>query len=229
MDDEDTLTIDQAKYFAFQVDDIEAKQSHVNWMDLAVSSAAYTIKDSFDAAILDYMETQADSGNFFGSRSSPTDVGYDAGETSPLNVLARLSRLLDDQNVPSDNRWLVARPVFWEVMANENSKLIDASVTGDGASPLRNGLVTNNLIHGFRLYKSNNVPNSSSTSSTWSGGVTDVVIAGHMSAVATASQIAKTEILRRETSFADLARGMHMYGRKALRPTALASAYYKVD
>ena len=45
------------------------------------------------------------------------------------------------------------------------------------------------------------------------------VLFGHMSAVATASHIAKTEVVRDPNSFADIVRGLHVFGRKVLRPS----------
>lgn len=51
-----------------------------------------------------------------------------------------------------------------------------------------------------------------------------VVVGGHSSAVATAEQINKTETYRDPDSFADVVRGMHLYGRKILRPEALVNA-----
>jgi hypothetical protein len=44
--------------------------------------------------------------------------------------------------------------------------------------------------------------------------------------VATAQQITKTETYRDPDSFADIVRGMHLYGRKILRPEALVTAKY---
>ena len=38
-----------------------------------------------------------------------------------------------------------------------------------------------------------------------------------MSSVATASAIAKTEVVRDPNSFADIIRGLHVFGRKVLR------------
>lgn len=236
VDDNLTLTVDQGDYFSFKVDDIEEKHSHVNWQDLAVSSGAYALKDAFDADILDQIEqgmrTDATYGttNNYGTETAAIDIGFDAGEISPLNVLSRLSRLLDDQNVPEDNRWVVAKPVFWEIMADENSKLMAADFTGDSQSPARNGRVTNGLIRGFRCYKSNNVPTSTTTTSatSWTDA-TDAIIAGHMSSTATASHISTTEVLRDQNSFADIVRGLHVYGRKVLRPEALTVCYFKYD
>jgi hypothetical protein len=44
-----------------------------------------------------------------------------------------------------------------------------------------------------------------------------------MSAVATANHIAKTELIRDPDSFADIVRGLHVYGRKVLRTDAVYS------
>jgi hypothetical protein len=86
-------------------------------------------------------------------------------------------------------------------------------------------------IHGFTIHVSNNLPSIGSgpateadTNSTNYG----VIVAGHSSAVATAEQINKTETYRDPDSFADIVRGMHLYGRKILRPEALVNAIYNV-
>ena len=55
-----------------------------------------------------------------------------------------------------------------------------------------------------------------------------VILAGQMEAVASAEQINKVENYRDPDSFADIVRGMHLYGRKILRPEALVSAKYNV-
>lgn len=221
-DDEITLTVDQANYFAFKLDDIEEKQSHVNWEALATSSAAYKLKDTYDSAVFSYLQTQISAANLYGTSGSPIDVGFAAGEVSPLAVMNRLSRMLDVLNVPSEGRWLVADPIFWEQVMDENSKLLtDWSNSQDGAQILRNGLVTPGLIRNFKCYKSNNLPLSSATAR--------VVLAGHMSALATATQIAKTEVYRDPNSFADVVRGLHMFGRKLLRGDAVVACNYTVD
>lgn len=222
VDEDITLTIDRAKAFSFKTDDIEAKHSHVNWLDLATSSAAYSVKDSYDSHVLDYMvdEALADGTNTYGADASEIDVGFATSEISPLSFMNRLARNLDLQNVPTDNRWFVAGPYFWEQMAEDSSKLIGVDFTGDSSSILRNGLVTKGLIRGFKCYTSNNMPTST-------GGYT--ALAGHMSSTATATQIQTVEKLRDQNSFGDIVRGLHLYGRKVLRPKCLALGYYKVD
>ena len=54
-----------------------------------------------------------------------------------------------------------------------------------------------------------------------------VIVAGHDSAVATAEQINKAETYRDpDSALADIVRGMHLYGRKILRPEAIVTAKY---
>jgi hypothetical protein len=224
--------VDQANYFQFAVDDIEAKVAHINWTDMAIGSAAYSLRNNFDSSVLSYMRGQAGSGNIIGSDSASStgditstsaamDLGYGAGEVSPLRMMARARRQLNDQDAPEDNRWFVAPPDFWEIMEDENSKLLDRDFTNDSDSKLRNGRVTEGLIRGFRCYMSRNLPAASSA--------TNSILFGHMSSTATASQIAKTEVLRSEDFFGDKTRGLHLFGRKALRTETLGTGYYVID
>ena len=56
LDDEDfTLVVDQANYYAFKMDDIEEAHSHVNFMSLASDRAAYRLKDQYDQDVLGYL------------------------------------------------------------------------------------------------------------------------------------------------------------------------------
>ena len=154
-----------------------------------------------------------------------TDATPAAGDTFPLTLIARMARLLDQQNVDTNGRWLVLDPVFIEVLKDEDSRLFNADFGGSG---LQNGLILNN-VHGFKVYMSNNLP-SAGTGSSFAGANSTsnfgVIVAGHESAVATAEQINKTETYRDPDSFADIVRGMHLYGRKILRPEAIVAARY---
>ena len=147
---------------------------------------------------------------------------------SPSMIVSRMARLLDVQNVDSTGRWIVIDPVLMEVLRDEDSRLLNADFGGAGT---QNGLVLNNF-HGFRVYVSNNLPSDGTGAGTTgtANQNTDygVIVAGHDSAVATAEQINKTETYRDPDSFADIVRGMHLYGRKILRPEALVVAKYNL-
>jgi hypothetical protein len=226
-DEELVMQIDQAKYFQFVVDDLEKRFSHVNWQQVASDNAAYKLKDAMDSNVLTAISTGAAAANTYGSVSAPIDTGHDSGETDPLDVLARLARLLDEQNVPEENRWVVARPQFYEELAKTNSKLLSVDYNA-GAGSLRNGLVASGELRGFKMYKSNNVPNATGTGS-YTGETLRMVMAGHMSAVATAQALSTVETVRSTTSFEDIVRGLLVWGRKVLRPEGLAVAYTLID
>jgi len=148
---------------------------------------------------------------------------------SPVMVINRMGRLLDQQNVDKDGRWCIIDPVMLEVLMDEDSRFLNADFGETGA--LRNGLVLSKW-NGFRVYVSNNLPSVGTGPATT--GTADqnanygVIVAGHDSAVATAEQINKTETYRDPDSFADIVRGMHLYGRKILRPEALVNAKYNL-
>ena len=147
---------------------------------------------------------------------------------TPMQVINRMSRLLNQQQVDTQGRWLVVDPIFMELLQDENSKLINADYSEAG---LKNGLTINNL-GGFRVHVSSNLPAVGGGAGTSGSGNSNsdfgVIVAGHDSAVATAEQISKTETYRDPDSFADIVRGMHLYGRKILRPEAIVTAKYNV-
>ena len=146
-----------------------------------------------------------------------------SGNAYALQVISRMARKLNQQNVDTNGRWLVVDPVFQEILQDEDSRLFNSDFGGSG---LQNGLILNNL-HGFKVYVSNNLP-SVGTGPATTGGTNasnfGLIVAGHSSAVATAEQIDKTETYRDPDSYADVVRGMHLYGRKILRPEALVTA-----
>jgi hypothetical protein len=237
-DDQTTMTVDQANAFAFKIDDIEERHSHVNFEALATSSGAYSLKRKYDANILQALSDGAGlagaddaslSGGLtttlatLGTASSPINVETD---DAGINLMLLMARVLDDQSVPEENRWFVAPPIFYEKMFQAGNKIAEVQVTGDASSNLRNGLATPGTLAGFTCYKSTALNSTGGTDQvTLTGVATDasenIVLAGHMSAAATASHIAKTEVVRSTESFSDVIRGLHVFGRKVLRPEAL--------
>lgn len=161
-------------------------------------------------------------------------TGSVTATTSPLQILNRMSRILDINNVDTEGRWFVADPIFYEILQDENSKLINNDFAGgqDAGDILRNGRVVSGLIRGFRVYKSNNLPTlgtgPGTAASSGSASNFGVVIAGHDSAVSTAQQLAKTETYRDPDSFSDIVRGMQLFGHKILRPEAIVTADYNL-
>ena len=156
------------------------------------------------------------------SANDPLDMGNVSGELSPLKIMARMARLLDDSQVPEEGRWFVAKPEFYEELADTDSKLMSSDFNqGDGG--VRNGLVASGQIRGFSMYKSSNVP--ATTGSTATGQC----LGGHISSTATAQSILNIETLRDTDTFGDIVRGLHVYGRQVLRDDAIVKAVYTID
>ena len=236
-DDEIQLTVDQAQAFAFKVDDIEERQSHVNFEALATSSGAFSLKRNYDKNVLQTMIDGAgikgasgsvETDSNLGTSGTPhTMAGSDAGDEA-VHIIALMARHLDQADVPEENRWFVAPPRFYETLYKAGAKIAEVQVTGDAQSPMRNGMLTAQKVMGFTLYKSNALRQSADATTTTdmvslSGVATgeNVILAGHMSSTATANSIAKTEVIRDPDSFADVVRGLHVYGRKVIRPEGL--------
>ena len=219
-DSEITLTVDQGNYFAFKVDDIEERQSHVNWESLATSSGAYQLKKAYDFNILNNIASNAATSSTAGTAGSSitTNTGNLAAD-----YLAIAGRVLDENDVAEDNRWFVANPEFYQMLRKADAKLMDASVTGESKSALMNGAITDRKIHGFTLYQTNVITTGTTgTDASFTIGPAATsgetyALFGHKSAVCTASHIAKTEVIRDPDSFADIVRGLHVFGRKVLR------------
>jgi len=225
-DEELVLIIDQARSFQFKIDDLETRFANINWQALATDRAAYKMKDAMDLEVFAAMVAASGIGEY-GSTSAPIDVGHGSGEVDPLNDLSRQARMLDDENVPEEGRWVVASPLFYEQLADTSSKLMSVDYNqGDGG--LRNGLVASGQLRGFKLYKSNNLP-------TWTGTATSTglsgnhVIAGHMSGTSCASAFNKVESIRDPATFGDIVRGLMVWGRKVLRPEAIVTSYVNID
>ena len=230
-DVETTLIVDVANAFKFKVDDIETAMSHVNFKEVASSSAAYALRDAFDAGVIAKMfaGVSAAAPNHVLGTDSGTNLGagvFDGagaiditGANDPLDVMAHMARLLDEQNIPEEGRWFLAPPSFYEQLSQSSSKLMSVDFNA-GQGSIRNGLVSSGKLRGFDMYKSNNIPGTTAAGQ---------ILAGHVSSTATAQTITSTEVLRDPDSFGDICRGLHVYGAKVLRPDALVSAFYEID
>ena len=234
-DAEVTLIVDIANAFKFIVDDIETNMSHVNFRDVATSSAAYALRDAFDTGVIAKMfagvsasspnhilgsdnATDLAAGTFDGTGN--LDIGFGSNEHDPIDVLSHMARLLDEQNVPEEGRWFLANPQFYEQLVQTSSKLMSVDFNA-GQGSIRNGLVSSGKLRGFDMYKSNNIAATTNAAGK--------CIAGHMSSTCTAQTITSTEVIRDPDSFGDIVRGLHVYGAKVLRPEALVSAFYGID
>ena len=234
-DVETTLIVDVANAFKFKVDDIETAMSHVNFKEVASSSAAYALRDAFDEGVIAKIiagvsasspnhilgsdnATDLAAGTFDGTGN--LDLGFGTNEHDPLDLMAHMARLLDEQSIPEEGRWFLAPPSFYEQLSQSSSKLMSVDFNA-GQGGIRNGLVSSGKLRGFDMYKSNNIAAPSNAAGQ--------VVCGHISSTATAQTITSTEVIRDPDSFGDIVRGLHVYGSKVLRGDAMVSAFYGID
>lgn len=205
------LVIDQAKLFAFKVDDIDKRQAAGNVMTPAMNRAGYKIRDTVDQFI-EALFANVDSANAVGTVSVPTATPtafYDS-------VLVPLSVKLDEANVSTENRFVVIPPWCHGRMIRDD-RFVRADASGKPAGT--GGVGGNGFIGeaaGFNVFKSNNCANTTGDDYRVSAGVPE--------AVTFANQINETEALRLQTTIADAVRGLYLYGAKMVRPDMAATA-----
>jgi hypothetical protein len=204
-----TLVVDQQKYWAFKVDDVDKRQAAGDVMPQAMDEAGYGLSDVVDQYVAS-LYTQASAANQLGTIAVPSaNPGYFYEK-----ILVPLKVKLDEANVPSQGRYAVI-PSWLHGRALLDDRFIDASKAG--ATPnnaLLNGFV--GRAAGFDIVMSNNCPNPT--------GDDYVVTAGTSAAISFAEQINKTEAYRPESSFSDAIKGLCVYGAKVIRPDFLATA-----
>ncbi|MFC8494717.1 P22 coat protein - protein 5 domain protein [Streptomyces sp. NPDC057235] len=206
-----TLVVDQSKYWAFSVDDVDKRQAKSNLIPQAMSEAAYGLADIMDQYVAG-LYTQIAAGNFLNAQGSPIDT-YTSPKDFYDKVLVPLRTRLQKSSVPTTGRYVIVPPEAYASLLLDD-RFIQADSAGTDAG-LRNGLV--GRAAGFDIYESNNCPVPT--------GDTTVVQAGVKEAITFAEQINKTEAYRPESSFSDAVKGLALYGAKVIRPDHLAAAF----
>lgn len=237
--DTQELLIDKGKYFAFQVNDVLAYQSQPDLIDTFSADAAEQMRVAIDSNC--WYNTfsaaaAANKGATAGAKSASYNLGTDLvpialTSANVLEKVLQMASVLDEQNVPESDRWLVIDPYTRSLLFQ--SELAKAYSTGDGTSIVRNGKI--GTVDRFTVYVSNHLPRAvAGTDTPWLSGdgsensVTStsdlkrrVIVAGHKSALTFASQITKMETVRNTADFGDYIRSLNVYGFKAVKPEAM--------
>ena len=197
-----TLVIDQAKYFNFKVEDIEALQANVSLMEKAMQRAAYAIGDVIDQHIAAMV---GEAGN-----TIEVTLNRDNAYDSLVDLKVQFNKL----NVPQQGRFVVVPPEFLGLLEKDDryTKFADADVMANGVK---------SKVAGFDVRESNNVPMDDQGNY--------LIMAGTDMAIAYAGQITKIEAYRPEQSFADACKGLYVFGAKVVEPEALIQLKAKFE
>jgi hypothetical protein len=208
-DAQQMLAITEEKYFNFAVDDVDRAQSRPDVMGEAMNRSAYGLRDVADQFIA-AKYTEIPTVNWIGDDTTPKTPTANTAGTSMYEYLVDLGTILDNNNVPSEGRFVVVPPWAHGLLLKSNHFV--SFGTDANRAALLNGMI--GQAAGFNVLKSNNVPNTSATKYK--------IIAGHPMAFSYAEQVVKVEAFRPERRFSDAVKGLHVYGGKLVRPYAWA-------
>lgn len=236
------MVVDRAKSFSFQVNDVLDYQAKPALMSMFSDDAGQQMRVVMDSTCIYRTFSQAavaNQGANAGVRSGLFNLGsvtapFSLTAANVLQKVLEMASVLDEQNVPDNGRYLLIDPLTRTLLLQSN--IAQAYLTGDATSPVRNGLI--GRIDRFDIYVSNQLPFVATGNNPWTSGdgsETSVaggnfagrrraLIAGQTTAIAFASQMAKTETLRNPTDFGDLVRGMNIFGHRVVKPDALVLA-----
>ncbi len=219
-----SLDIDKGKYWSMAFNALDKKQFDIDYVTKWAVHASQNQKVAIDTDVLANVYASAHADNS-GATAGAESGAFDMGETGSPKVLTASSILswivdcgtvLDEQNVPDENRWLTLPS--WACGMLKKSDLKNANETGDSVSPLRNGLI--GQIDRFEIYRTNNLAKVTDGSDS----VTNAIF-GHKGAIAFASQMTMTEQIKNPNDFGDLVRSLQAYGYKVQKPEALGLGY----
>jgi hypothetical protein len=209
-----SLLIDQQKYFAFEVDDVEKAQvvggNGSSVLARQADRGSYGLKNTLDAYVLAQMGAGA-------SAAAPDHQVAEATISTASDAydnLVNWSVLLDNADVPEEDRFAVVTPAFHGLLLKDTRFI--AAGDDPAAATRRNGRVGE--AAGLSIHKSNNLPAGPGA------GAGTLMVVGSRIATTLAEQIVSVEAFRMEKRFADGVKGLHVYGLKVTRPTALVAA-----
>jgi len=219
-----TLEISHGKYWAFLSEDVDTHQIDYDNVEDWSSDAAEQMKIVVDTAILAATPATAATGNY-GNAAGVISGGVALGatndwvqltKTNVLDVIVDCGTVLDEQNVPEADRFIVLPA--WACGMIKKSDLQDASLSGDNTSILRNGRI--GMIDRFTLYRSNLLATASDE-----GATTTSALFGHKSGLTFAGQFVKNESVRSTATFGTINRGLKVYGFKTIKASAIGHLY----
>jgi len=213
-----TLRIDKGIYSAFRIDDIDAAQADIPLVSMFAKDAAERIRTDIDKEVLQYLATAAHASNAgiaAGAISGDINLGAAAtpvtiSDTNAVDYIVYLNQVLDEQNVPSENRFIVLPA--WYVTLLKLGDLKRADFTGDSTGVIRTGMI--GKIDRTEIYVNNNL---------YTLGGNTYIVGGTKEASTFAGTITKTETVRIPDSFGEYWRTLFVYGRQVVQPVCLVN------
>jgi hypothetical protein len=223
------LKIDNAWYYDFACDDIDAHQAaggNNSLMKDWAADAAHAAAEKTEDIVVNDIDADADAHNV-GLTAGKISASYNMGVSgtpfaiTSANVIEKIvdaRSVLREHSTPRDQLWGLIPE--WMAGMLLKSDIKDASLTGDGKSIIRDENGRLGRVAGFTLYETNLLdPVTDGVYTAYN------VLFGHKKAVAFAAQMTKIRKIEPYTTFAQLMQGLFVFGYETLKPTALTVLY----
>ena len=200
------LVINQAKYFNFQVDDVDKAQAVPHLMDLVVDSAASSLANVADQYIFSLWE----------------DAGF-LIEGDNHDVSALLKTFLDARTILYRSDVNNSDDLVLEVSPDVAACILRAKIEldTDNSDQIETGCI--GKLFGVKVFVSNNIAQDFNTSGPDAPDCYHKCIMRSKRAIAYAEQISEIEAYRPELRFADAVKGLHLYGAKVVYPDEMVT------
>ena len=209
-DAKEKLNVDKGKFFGIEVDDIDQVQSKPDIVEEGSRLSAIALAKQVDAdAKAAWTASIADDDQFDGTKVSTAAMRSAANGKSIMGEINELALQATIDKWPLSGRYLIVVPhaaaaIRRHVLENNPG---DGSLANDA---FVNGATRGNLL-GFAVREDVNA--------TYDGTAdTPIMYALHAAGMYFANQIEKVENVRKEKGFADLIKGLWVYGYKRTDP-----------
>ena len=207
----ETLTVDKAKYFAFDVDSLDVAQNDINAIDGYTRRAGVALSNAIDSYALSF-SLSGNSANAVGTAAAPINITADTATTAVYEQLVAAGLTLDNLSVPQVGRWAIVTPYFKSLCLKSVTYFIRATELGDAivqtanlgaVDATRKGFI--GQMAGFDIYCSTNAKTN---------GTYWACPYGQGKPVSYAAQIPPStlEAIRLESTFATRVRGLLLHG-----------------
>lgn len=189
------LNIDQAKYFNFQVDDIDKTQCSPKLLEAAMKNAANALANAADRYVYSLYDYAGNScGTAFTDREiietifAAREYLYECNVTNPDDIVIEISPQVATQIIKEQT----------DIFSYNNDVLASGCI---------------GTIAGCKVFVTNNIAVDSYKN--------HHCFMRTKRAIAFAEQLSEIEAYRPEKRFADAVKGLHLYGAKVIHPNEL--------
>ena len=161
-----TLYIDQANSFSFAIDDVDRRQAAGDMQAYLEGRAAYqlaNIADQYIAALYTGV-ARGERPRHARRAADAADLSYGGSRhgqhpaDSYVQVLEPLKVILDQNNVPDDDRYIICPPWVVSLISQTQAFVSVTDMQGDPSQTFQRGFM--GQVSGFNILKSNNVPSA---------------------------------------------------------------------